>query len=145
MSMEVPMATRVSEDVVEVWKTYKQDQSNQELRNILIERYLPLVRYNAERVWAKLPDGVDLNDLISAGVFGLMDAIDAYDMDRGVKFETYCVPRIRGAMLDELRTMDWVPRLVRSKASKLNEAVKQLEARLGRQPNENELAEYMEV
>jgi RNA polymerase sigma factor (sigma-70 family) len=66
-----------------------------------------------------LPEGVELDDLISAGVFGLMDAIDAFDLSRGVKFETYCVPRIRGAMLDELRTMDWVPRLVRSKASKL--------------------------
>ena len=87
-----------------------------ELRNQLVERYLPLVKYNAERIWSRLPDGVDLDDLISAGVFGLMDAIDAFDLDRGVKFETYCVPRIRGAMLDELRTMDWVPRLVRSKA-----------------------------
>ena len=111
------MATRVTEDILDLWKTYKQDQSNVELRNQLMERFLSLVRYNAERVWAKLPEGVDLNDLISAGVFGLMDAIDAYDLERGVKFETYCVPRIRGAMLDELRTMDWVPRLVRSKAS----------------------------
>ncbi len=73
---------------------------------------------------ARLPEGVELDDLISAGIFGLMDAIDAFDMERGVKFETYCVPRIRGAMLDELRTMDWVPRLVRSKASKLAEATK---------------------
>ena len=89
------------EQLVEVWQDYKKDLSNQELRNTLMERYLPLVRYNAERVWAKLPDGVDLNDLISAGVFGLMDAIEAFDMERGVKFETYCVPRIRGAMLDE--------------------------------------------
>ena len=98
--------------------------SNQELRNRLVEMYLPLVKYNGERIWARLPEGVELDDLISAGVFGLMDAIDAFDLSRGVKFETYCVPRIRGAMLDELRTMDWVPRLVRSKASKLNEAVK---------------------
>ena len=89
------MATRVTEDVTEIWKVYKQDQTNQALRNRLIERFLPLVRYNAERVWAKLPEGVDLNDLISAGVFGLMDAIDAFDLSRGVKFETYCVPRIR--------------------------------------------------
>ena len=80
------MATRVSEDVGEIWKEYKKDQTNQELRNRLIERFLPLVRYNAERVWAKLPEGVDLNDLISAGVFGLMDAIDAFDLERGVKF-----------------------------------------------------------
>jgi RNA polymerase sigma factor for flagellar operon FliA len=88
---------------------------------------------------------VDLDDLISAGVFGLMDAIDAFDLSRGVKFETYCVPRIRGAMLDELRTMDWVPRLVRSKASKLNEATRQLETKLGRQPTDIELAEHMQI
>jgi RNA polymerase sigma factor for flagellar operon FliA len=108
-----------------------------------MERYLPLVRYNAERVWAKLPEGVDLNDLMSAGVFGLMDAIEAFDMDRGVKFETYCVPRIRGAMLDELRTMDWVPRLVRSKASKMEAARKAVEARVGRPPTELEIAAQM--
>jgi RNA polymerase sigma factor for flagellar operon FliA len=139
------MATRVTEDILDLWKTYKQDQSNVELRNQLMERFLSLVRYNAERVWAKLPEGVDLNDLISAGVFGLMDAIDAYDLERGVKFETYCVPRIRGAMLDELRTMDWVPRLVRSKASKLEAARKQVEARLGRPPSDLELAEKMQL
>jgi len=91
-------------------------------------------------VWSKLPDGVDLNDLISAGVFGLMDAIEAFDLTRGVKFETYCVPRIRGAMLDELRTMDWVPRLVRSKHSKMEEARKALEALHGRPPTDEELA-----
>ena len=132
------MATKLTEDVAHVWVEYKQDQSNQPLRNRLIECYLSLVRYNAERVWAKLPEGVDLNDLISAGVFGLMDAIDAFDMERGVKFETYCVPRIRGAMLDELRTMDWVPRLVRSKASKLEAARKQVEALVGRPPTDGE-------
>jgi RNA polymerase sigma factor FliA len=139
------MATRVTEDVAEIWKSYKKDQSDQSLRNILIERYLPLVRYNAERVWAKLPEGVDLNDLISAGVFGLMDAIDAYDLGRGVKFETYCVPRIRGAMLDELRTMDWVPRLVRSKASKLESARKQAEAEFGRPPSDSEMAQRLRI
>ncbi|MCL6503730.1 MAG: FliA/WhiG family RNA polymerase sigma factor [Pirellulales bacterium] len=140
------MATTLApEDVQALWQAYKADPSNQELRNKLIEQYLPLVRYNAERIWARLPDGVDLDDLISAGVFGLMDAIDAFDLSRGVKFETYCVPRIRGAMLDELRTMDWVPRLVRSKASKLNEAIKTLEAKLGRQPTEVELAEHLQI
>ncbi|MCA9152926.1 MAG: sigma-70 family RNA polymerase sigma factor, partial [Planctomycetales bacterium] len=102
------------EEIEKVWLQYKADMTNKQLRNRLVERYLPLVKYNGERIWARLPDGVDLDDLISAGVFGLMDAIDAFDMSRGVKFETYCVPRIRGAMLDELRTMDWVPRLVRS-------------------------------
>src|SRR6478735_454760 len=137
------MVTRVETDITELWKEFKKDQTNQELRNALIERFLPLVKYNAERVWAKLPEGVDLNDLISAGVFGLMDAILAFDMSRGVKFETYCVPRIRGAMLDELRTMDWVPRLVRSKHSKMEEARKALEAQHGRPPTDLELAEKL--
>ncbi len=140
------MATKLSpEEIQEIWVTYKKDQTNQRLRNRLIERFLPLVRYNAERVWAKLPEGVDMNDLMSAGVFGLMDAIDAFDMSRGVKFETYCVPRIRGAMLDELRTMDWVPRLVRSKASKLEAARKSVEAQHGRPPTDKEIAAKLEL
>jgi len=140
------MATTLApEDVEQLWIEFKKDITNQELRNRLVEMYLPLVKYNGERIWARLPEGVELDDLISAGVFGLMDAIDAFDLSRGVKFETYCVPRIRGAMLDELRTMDWVPRLVRSKASKLNEAMKSLEARLGRQPNESELAQELQI
>ncbi len=137
------MKVATEEEIAQVWLDFKRDQSNQDLRNALIERFLPLVRYNAERVWAKLPDGVDLNDLISAGVFGLMDAIEAFDLERGVKFETYCVPRIRGAMLDELRTMDWVPRLVRSKASKLEAARKEAEAELGRPPSDGEIAKKM--
>jgi len=153
--MEEPMATVIAEtavptntaaeEIAEVWQRFKADMNNQELRNRLVERYLPLVKYNGERIWSRLPEGVELDDLISAGIFGLMDAIDAFDLTRGVKFETYCVPRIRGAMLDELRTMDWVPRLVRSKASKLNEAYKSLEVRLGRAPTEAELAEKMEL
>ena len=135
------MATaKISEDILQTWLDFKEDQTDQSLRNRLIERYFPLVKYNAERVWAKLPEGVDLNDLISAGVFGLMDAIEAFDLERGVKFETYCVPRIRGAMLDELRTMDWVPRLVRSKASKLEAARKKVEAEVGRPPKDEEIA-----
>ena len=140
------MSTTVAaEEVEQLWVEFKKNPSNKELRNRLVEIYLPLVRYNAERIWARLPEGVELDDLISAGVFGLMDAIDAFDLGRGVKFETYCVPRIRGAMLDELRTMDWVPRLVRSKASKLNEAMKSLESRLGRQPSQQELAEELGI
>lgn len=140
------MATTVApEDVEQLWIEFKRDMSNRSLRNRLVEIYLPLVKYNGERIWSRLPEGVELDDLISAGVFGLMDAIDAFDLSRGVKFETYCVPRIRGAMLDELRTMDWVPRLVRSKASKLNEALKNLEARLGRAPSEIELAKELGI
>ena len=132
-------------EIDEVWKGYKADPTNKEYRNLLVEHYLPLVKYNGERIWARLPEGVELDDLISAGVFGLMDAIDAFDMTRGVKFETYCVPRIRGAMLDELRTMDWVPRLVRSKASKLEAARKQLEAEVGRPPTDIELASRLSI
>ncbi len=138
--------TRRSDDEVKkLWKDYRAHPEREDLRNALVEHYLPLVRYNAERIWARLPDGVELDDLMSAGVFGLMDAIDAFDLERGVKFETYCVPRIRGAILDELRTLDWVPRLVRSKASKLAEATSTLETKLGRQPNETELAEFMGI
>ncbi len=133
-----------AEDVQQYWLDYRANPT-EELRNRLIENYFQLVRFNAERVWQKLPDGVDLNDLISAGVFGLMDAIEAFDLDRGVKFETYCVPRIRGAMLDELRTMDWVPRLVRSKASKLEAARKEIEAQTGRPPTEHELAAKLQI
>ena len=138
------MVTQVDVDIQQVWQAYR-ETGNVEFRNQLVERYLPLVKYNAERIWARLPDGVELDDLISAGVFGLMDAIDAFDLDRGVKFETYCVPRIRGAMLDELRTMDWVPRLVRSKATKLEEARKALEAELGRPPRPDEMAAKLGV
>src|SRR5262249_35952027 len=134
----------VDVDVPQLWRDYRA-QPSIDLRNQLVELYLPLVKYNAERIWSRLPEGVDLDDLISAGVFGLMDAIDAFDLERGVKFETYCVPRIRGAMLDELRTMDWVPRLVRSKASKMEEARKSLEAALGRPPLPDEMAEKLGV
>src|SRR5947199_713054 len=138
------MVMHVDVDVQQLWRDYRAEPTV-EMRNQLVELYLPLVKYNAERIWARLPEGVDLDDLISAGVFGLMDAIDAFDLERGVKFETYCVPRIRGAMLDELRTMDWVPRLVRSKASKMEEARKSLEATLGRPPQPDEMADRLGV
>ncbi|MBP5620484.1 MAG: sigma-70 family RNA polymerase sigma factor, partial [Thermoguttaceae bacterium] len=133
------------EAIAQTWKDFIADRSNKTLRNELIEHYLPLVRYHAERVWSRLPDEVDLEDLASAGVFGLMDAIDAYDLERGVKFEPECVPRIRGAMLDELRNMDWVPRLVRSRARKLAEASKELADKLGRHPTQEELAERLNI
>ncbi len=133
------------ETVARMWQDFIADRSNQTLRNALIEQYLPLVRYHAERVWSRLPDEVDVDDLTSSGVFGLMDAIDAYDPARGVKFETYCVPRIRGAMLDELRNTDWVPRLVRSRARKLSEANKELSNKLGRLPTQEELAEHLKM
>lgn len=122
----------------EVWCRYKAAPS-EELRNHLIVRYYPLVQYNAERVHKKLPDEVELDDLISAGTFGMMDAIDAFDLERGVKFETYCAPRIRGAILDELRAMDWVPRLVRSRSGQLDKARKRFQKAHGRAPTDEEI------
>src|ERR1700710_966671 len=133
------MAKIVKQDIKEVWIEYKKTKA-EPLRNILMENYLHLVRYNAERIHVKLPDEVELDDLMSAGIFGLMDAIEAYDLDRGVKFETYCAPRIRGAILDELRSMDWVPRLVRSRAQKMGQTTKQLQVELGREPTSQEIA-----
>ena len=137
-------AQRIDRDISKVWTEYKKTRT-EELRNILMENYLHLVRYNAERIHIKLPDEVELDDLMSAGIFGLMDAIAAFDLDRGVKFETYCAPRIRGAILDELRSMDWVPRLVRSRSAKMDAAGKQLETELGRAPTNDELASRLGV
>jgi len=126
------------------WRQFKANPTD-ELRNRLVEHYLYLVRYTAERIRAKLPDEVDVEDLMSAGIFGLVDAIDAFDLGRGVKFETYCAPRIRGAVLDELRSMDWVPRLVRHRAQRLNETIRMLEAELGRIPTQEEVAERLRL
>ena len=130
--------------ILEVWIEYKKT-GQEHLRNRLLENFLSLVKYNAERIHAKLPDEVDVEDLMSAGIFGLMDAIDAFDMDRGVKFETYCAPRIRGAILDELRSMDWVPRLVRSRSSHVETARKSLEKESGRKPTDDEIAAHLKM
>lgn len=137
-------ATAEKMDIAEVWTEFKVS-GDRSLRNVLMENYFRIVKYNAERIGAKLPDEVEGDDLVSAGVFGLMDAIEAFDLERGVKFETYCAPRIRGAILDELRSMDWVPRLVRSRAHKLDRASRELESMLGRSPNESELADRMSL
>src|SRR5205814_10515963 len=96
-------------------------------------------------IHVKRTDEVELDDLMSAGIFGLIDALAAFDLERGVKFETYCAPRIRGAILDELRSMDWVPRLVRSRAHKLDGATKQLEIELGRAPTNDEVARRLRI
>ena len=129
-------------DIDKLWQDFFETRS-EACRNLLMMHYAPIVKYTAERIWVKLPDKVDLDDLIQAGIFGLMDAIDAFDFSRGVKFETYCTPRIRGSILDELRSMDWVPRLVRARAHQLERARATLQAQLGRMPTENELAKEM--
>ncbi len=131
-------------DIRDIWLAYKADKT-QEIRNWLMENFLPLVRYNAERIHTRLPDEVDVQDLMSAGLFGLMDAIDAFDLERGIKFETYCAPRIRGAILDELRSMDWVPRLVRHRTARVESARQKFEMELGREPTIDELSEKLNL
>lgn len=116
-----------------------------ELRNKLIEHYCQIVRYTAERMRQRLPSEVDVDDLMSAGLFGLMDAIDAFDPKRGVKFETYCTQRISGAIVDELRAMDWVPRLVRSRTAKIERARKGLEMKVGRKVTDAEVCEHLQM
>jgi RNA polymerase sigma factor for flagellar operon FliA len=133
-----------ADDIDQLWNLFKRNPTDQ-LRNRLVERYMPLVRNQAERFWAKLPEGVELDDLISAGTFGLMDAISAYDLSRGIRFEAFCPTRIHGAMVDELRSMDWVPRPVRFKATRLNDAYKTLESRLSRKPNDQDIADYLGI
>ncbi len=130
--------------VTKLWAEFVKTRSDQ-LRNYFWERYFPLVRFMSERTYARLPDEVDINDLMSAGQFGLMDAINAFDPGYGVKFETYCAPRIRGAILDELRAMDWVPRLVRHRSSKVEQARQKFEMREGRVPTQEELAHLLGV
>src|SRR5688500_1292118 len=138
------MGMKDSQDVREVWAEYARTKS-ETLRNHLMEHYLHLVKRMAQRIHAKLPREVELDDLISAGTFGLMYAIAAFDPQRAVKFETYCASRIRGAILDELRSWDWVPRLARLRAHKLNDATRALQLELGRDPSHDELASHLQV
>ncbi len=144
MTQVATMSLTEAEQQDLLWSTYKETH-DPNLRNILIEQYHPLVRYISERLLSTLPKSIDVDDLISAGMFGLMDAIDGYDLSRGIKFKTYCTTRIRGSILDELRSQDWVPRLVRLKANKINRAHKKLEGLHGSQPTDVQMAEELEV
>ncbi|MGH2711610.1 MAG: sigma-70 family RNA polymerase sigma factor, partial [Actinomycetota bacterium] len=137
-----PDATDISAEAAQlevVWKDFKETASKS-AREQLILHYAPLVKYVAGRLGAGLPQSVEQSDLVSNGMFGLMDALDKYDPGREVKFETYAIPRIRGAIIDELRAMDWVPRSIRSKARGVEKAHAQLEAKLGREPTDPEVA-----
>jgi RNA polymerase sigma factor for flagellar operon FliA len=127
-----------------VWREFKASGA-QDAREQLILHYAPLVKYVAGRLGAGLPQSVEQSDLISNGMFGLMDALDKFDPGREVKFETYAIPRIRGAIIDELRAMDWVPRSIRSKARGVEKAHTQLEAKLGREPTDQEVAEKLDL
>jgi RNA polymerase sigma factor for flagellar operon FliA len=128
----------------QIWREYRATPT-EEVRNFLIARHLDLVAYAAERLHKRLPSEVEINDLKSAGAFGLMDAVESFDPDRGVKFETFCTQRIRGAMFDELRSMDWVPRLVRSRTAKVDKVRKSIEMETGSRPTEEEVAARLNV
>jgi RNA polymerase sigma factor for flagellar operon FliA len=130
--------------VVQAWEEYKTVASGT-ARDALILHYSPLVKYVASRVAVGLPANIDQADLISYGIFGLIDAIDKYDRDKGVKFETYAMSRIRGAIIDELRAIDWVPRSVRAKARSVEKAYTSLENKLKRPPSDAEIAEELEI
>jgi RNA polymerase sigma factor FliA len=132
------------EDVGDLWRAYKANRDKPG-RDRLILTYAPLVKYVAGRLGAGLPAHVDESDLVSYGLLGLIDAIERYDPDRDVKFETYAIQRIRGAIIDELRSMDWVPRSVRSRARDIERAIGQLEAQLLRPPTDDEIAKKLGV
>lgn len=125
-----------------LWEEFHRTGDAQ-FRNQLIEHYLPLVRMTAERLANELPQSIQADDLTSAGTFGLMEAINNFDRSLGVKFETFCSLRIRGAMLDDLRQLDWVPRVTRNKAQKIDSAFATLEGELGRLPSDEEVADKL--
>ena len=142
------MATSIESDdiqaIARLWAEYK-DTGEKPARDRLIVHYSPLVKYVGGRVAAGLPQNVDQSDLVSYGIFGLIDAIDKFDTSRGIKFETYAIARIKGAIIDELRSIDWVPRSVRAKARTVEKAYSALESRLLRTPTDAEVASEMGV
>jgi RNA polymerase sigma factor for flagellar operon FliA len=131
-------------EIERLWTSYKESGA-QDLRDSLIVHYSPLVKYVAGRVAVGLPQNVDQADLVSYGIFGLIDAIEKFDLDRGFKFETYAIARIKGNILDELRSIDWVPRSVRAKARALEKAYSKLEGQLHRTPTDTELANELDL
>lgn len=128
----------------QLWKRFGSTKSRT-IRNQLVETYLPIVRGVAKSVSSRLPSTVDPEDLASAGVCGLLKAIDNFDPKRGTRFEAYCRKRIKGSMLDELRNQDWIPREARNKEAHLNETTARLKERLGRDPSDGELAGVLEI
>src|SRR5512137_2078637 len=126
----------------ELWSVYKNDK-DPAIRDAFIRQYAPLVKYVAGKVAASMPNTVEFEDLVGFGVFGLLDAIDKFDPDKHVKFKTYAVTRIRGAIFDELRSIDWVPRSVRQKTREIEEAIIHLEAKLGRTATDIEVAQSL--
>ena len=139
-----PAAAEFPDELTVLWSDFKSGGS-QKARERLILHYAPLVKYVASRVGSGLPSTIERADLTSYGMFGLIDALEKFDLDRGIKFETYAIPRIKGAILDELRALDWVPRSVRFKAREVEKAYAEIEALEKRQPTESEVAERLGV
>lgn len=127
-----------------LWKEYT-EKRNLEIREKLLINYLPLVKYVAGKMMLSLPSSVDYNDLLSAGVMGLIGALERFNPEQGVKFETFVLPRIKGAILDELRILDWAPRSLRSKARMVERANEHLEKELGREVSDQEIAEELKM
>jgi len=127
-----------------LWSEFKQSGART-LRNQLIIYYTPFVKYVASRVLAGMPRHFDEDDLVSYGIIGLIDAIERFEPDRNLRFETYAIPRIKGAIIDELRAIDWVPRSVRTKARAIEHAVTHLESTLRRTPTDSEVAAQLEM
>ncbi len=135
-------ARRADEEIAKTWKDFKRTGDGS-LRNVLVERYLYLVKVIANRISARLPRSIDVQDLRSAGIFGLIRAIENFDTSRGTRFESYCATRVHGAILDELRAQDFVPRLVRNRADVYRTAWNELRARLERDPSTREVAIHL--
>jgi RNA polymerase sigma factor for flagellar operon FliA len=126
----------------ELWFTYRKNK-DPKIREAFIKQYAPLVKYVAGKVAVGMPHNIEFDDLVGFGVFGLLDAIDKFDPEKNVKFKTYAVTRIRGAIFDELRSIDWVPRSVRQKTREVEEAIGTLEAQLGRTASDQEIAQSL--
>ncbi|MFC1555894.1 FliA/WhiG family RNA polymerase sigma factor [candidate division KSB1 bacterium] len=127
-----------------LWSKY-QTNKDPKVKEQIIIKYINLVKFVAGRLMISLPPSVEVNDLESAGVMGLIDAIDRFDPKYGVKFESYAIPRIKGAMLDELRKLDWIPRSIRSKSRELEKVISRIENEKGRQATDDEISEHMNI
>jgi RNA polymerase sigma factor for flagellar operon FliA len=143
-TVPITIPPAVDNELGQLWDAFKGSASDQ-ARERLILHYAPLVKYVASRVATGLPASVEQADLVSYGMFGLIDALHKFEPGRGNKFETYAIPRIKGAIIDELRAMDWVPRSIRFKAREIEKAHSDLEAMLKRQPTEVEMAERLGI
>lgn len=132
------------EEEDKLWAEFKKTKSSA-IRDKLIRQYMPLVKYVAGKVSVGLPASMEFDDLVGFGQFGLLDAITKYDLDKGVKFKTYAVTRIRGAIFDEMRQLDWVPRSVRQKSKEIEDTISDLESKLGRPASDAEIAKEMNI